>query len=94
VVSARNEQEIQSHFMDGVGDYFGVERFNSPDSYCLTNRELQIAELVAFGLTNAEIGAKIWITEHSVKQALKRIFRKLSVVNRTQMVAKLHNIGS
>lgn len=70
-----------------------VIKFNSPDSYRLTNRELQIAELVATGLTNAEIGAKIWITEYSVKQALKRIFRKLSVTNRTQMVARLQDIS-
>ena len=39
----------------------------------LTPRELQIAELVALGRTNAEIGIELWITENSVKQALKRI---------------------
>ena len=55
----------------------------------LTPREKQIAELVAQGLTNAEIGAKIWITENSVKQALKRMFRKLEVSSRAEMVAKL-----
>ncbi|MFB2917387.1 LuxR C-terminal-related transcriptional regulator [Aerosakkonema funiforme] len=55
----------------------------------LTPRELQIAKLVAQGLTNAEIGAELWITENSVKQALKRMFRKLDVSSRTQMVAQL-----
>lgn len=55
----------------------------------LTPRELQIAELVALGLTNAEIGNELWITENSVKQALKRIFRKLEVSSRAQMVAQL-----
>jgi DNA-binding CsgD family transcriptional regulator len=58
----------------------------------LTPRELQIAELVAQGLTNAEIGAELWITENSVKQALKRMFRKLDVSTRAQMVARLQNI--
>lgn len=57
----------------------------------LTPRELQIAELVAEGLTNAEIGASLWITENSVKQALKRMFRKLDVSARTELVAKLGN---
>jgi DNA-binding CsgD family transcriptional regulator len=56
---------------------------------CLTPRETQIANLVAKGLTNAEIGAKLWITQNSVKQALKRMFRKLGVSARTEMVAKL-----
>ncbi|MBD3563234.1 LuxR family transcriptional regulator, partial [Planktothrix sp. FACHB-1355] len=55
----------------------------------LTPRELQIAELVAQGRTNAEIGAELWITENSVKQALKRMFRKLNVSSRTQMIAQL-----
>jgi DNA-binding CsgD family transcriptional regulator len=56
---------------------------------CLTHRELQIAELVALGQTNAEIGSQLWITENSVKQALKRMFRKLEVSSRAEMVAQL-----
>ena len=55
----------------------------------LTPREVQIAELVAQGRTNAAIGAELWITENSVKQALKRMFRKLDVSSRAQMVAQL-----
>jgi DNA-binding CsgD family transcriptional regulator len=55
----------------------------------LTPRELQIAELVALGRTNAEIGTALWITENSVKQALKRMFRKLEVSSRAEMVARL-----
>ena len=55
----------------------------------LTPREIQIAELVAQGLTNARIGATLWITENSVKQALKRMFRKLEVSSRAEMVAQL-----
>jgi DNA-binding CsgD family transcriptional regulator len=55
----------------------------------LTARELQIVELVALGRTNAAIGQELWITENSVKQALKRIFRKLEVSSRAEMVAQL-----
>jgi DNA-binding CsgD family transcriptional regulator len=55
----------------------------------LTARELQIVELVALGRTNAEIGTELWITENSVKQALKRMFRKLDVCSRAEMVAQL-----
>lgn len=55
----------------------------------LTPREVQIADLVARGLTNAAIGKELWITHNSVKQALKRMFRKLGVSARTEMVAKL-----
>jgi DNA-binding CsgD family transcriptional regulator len=55
----------------------------------LTARELQIVELVALGRTNAEIGSELWITENSVKQALKRMFRKLEVCSRAEMVAQI-----
>lgn len=60
----------------------------------LTPRELQIAQLVAQGLTNAEIGTELWITENSVKQALKRMFRKLEVSSRAQMVGLWANQGA
>ncbi|MFW9258978.1 LuxR C-terminal-related transcriptional regulator [Nostoc sp. CALU 546] len=59
----------------------------------LTPREMQIASLVAQGLTNAEISAELWITENSVKQALKRMFRKLEVSSRAHMVAKLSTVS-
>ena len=54
-----------------------------------THREAQIANLVAQGLTNKEIGEGLWITENSVKKALKRMFRKLQVSSRAEMVAQL-----
>ncbi|WP_033366323.1 LuxR C-terminal-related transcriptional regulator [Mastigocladopsis repens] len=55
----------------------------------LTPRERQIADLVALGRANAEIGKELWITENSVKQALKRMFRKLKVSSRTEMIAQI-----
>ena len=55
----------------------------------LTAREQQIADLVALGKKNAEIGAELCITENSVKQALKKIFRKLEVSSRTEMATQL-----
>jgi DNA-binding CsgD family transcriptional regulator len=58
----------------------------------LTSREAQIAGLVAQGLTNAEIGAALWITENTVKQALKRMYRKLRVSSRAEMVAQMAGI--
>ncbi|MBD2777772.1 helix-turn-helix transcriptional regulator [Iningainema tapete] len=64
---------------------------NSINIQKLTPREIQIAQLVAQGLTNAEIGKALWITENSVKQALKRMFRKLEISSRAEMVARLYS---
>ena len=48
----------------------------------LTKRELEILHLVAQGLTNEEIGNKIFISEKTVKTHLANIFDKLQVNNR------------
>lgn len=61
----------------------------TPLSARLTARERQIAALVSLGKKNAEVGAELWITENSVKQALKKIYRKLEVSSRTEMAARL-----
>ncbi len=48
----------------------------------LTKREMEILRLVAEGLTNEEIGKKIYISEKTVKTHLTNIFDKLKVNNR------------
>ncbi|MDJ0706601.1 MAG: LuxR C-terminal-related transcriptional regulator [Leptolyngbyaceae cyanobacterium MO_188.B28] len=58
----------------------------------LTPRELDIVELVAQGLSNRAISQKLYISQDAVKQALKRIFRKIDVSARTEMVAKLKGV--
>jgi DNA-binding CsgD family transcriptional regulator len=63
--------------------------FSSAEIKLLTPREIAIAKLVAQGLTNAEIGKQLWIQENSVKQALKRMFRKLNISSRTSLVSLL-----
>lgn len=63
---------------DGVG---------SSPALSLTPRERQIAELVAQGLTNAQIGARLYISPETVKAALKGIFRKTGVSSRAQLAA-------
>ncbi|MBD2057500.1 LuxR family transcriptional regulator [Oculatella sp. FACHB-28] len=55
----------------------------------LTPREIDIAELVAQGFSNREIALKLNVSRDAVKQVLKRIFRKLDVSARAEMVAKL-----
>jgi DNA-binding CsgD family transcriptional regulator len=55
----------------------------------LTPRELQVAALVAQGLSNLAISQQLWISENTVKQSLKKIFRKLNVHNRAAMTHRL-----
>lgn len=48
----------------------------------LTERELEIAKLAALGLTNKEIGAKLYISVNTVKTQLKSVFTKLKITSR------------
>jgi DNA-binding CsgD family transcriptional regulator len=72
-----------------VNDKGGLQKIYKTPTNPLTSREMEIAHLVAQGLTNTEIGKRLWITENTVKQALKRMFRKLEVSSRAAMVAKI-----
>ena len=48
----------------------------------LSEREMEIARLAASGLTNKEIGEKLFISANTVKMALKSIYSKLSINSR------------
>jgi DNA-binding CsgD family transcriptional regulator len=52
----------------------------------MTPRELQILELMAEGLSNKEIGARLFVSENTVKTHLSRVFGKLGARRRTQAV--------
>ncbi len=51
----------------------------------LTEREVEIIDLVAEGLSNIEIGEKLFLTEGTVKNNLTRILQKLELRDRTQL---------
>ena len=63
------------------------------DSFGLTARELEILRLVAAGLSNARIAAKLWVTEQTVKFHLSNVYRKLGVGNRTEASHHAHVHG-
>jgi DNA-binding NarL/FixJ family response regulator len=59
-------------------------KLESADDPGLTEREIETVRLVAKGLSNAEVGRTLLVTEQTVKFHLSNIFRKLNVTNRTQ----------
>jgi DNA-binding NarL/FixJ family response regulator len=64
-----------------------------PDLLALTPRQREILELVARGLTNAEIARRLFLAEGTVKQHLRAAYKLLNVRSRVQAVKLLraHN---
>jgi DNA-binding NarL/FixJ family response regulator len=54
------------------------------DLRALTEREQEVLKLLATGLTNKEIGARLSLAENTVKNHLKNILAKLHLQNRVQ----------
>lgn len=52
----------------------------------LSEREYEIFQLMARGLSNAEIGSSLFISEHTVKSHVSKIFMKLQAKRRTQAI--------
>jgi DNA-binding NarL/FixJ family response regulator len=53
----------------------------------LTPRQRQVLELVAQGKCNKEVAASLGISEHTVEQHLRRIYKTLEVSNRVEASA-------
>jgi DNA-binding NarL/FixJ family response regulator len=54
----------------------------------LTSQELKVLRLVAEGLTNPEIGSRLYLSRHTVKEYLSHAMRKLEAANRIEAVRK------
>lgn len=59
----------------------------------LTAREVEILRWVASGLTNPEIGARLYLAPGTVKAHTAAIYRKLDVANRAEAIAKAKDLG-
>ena len=59
----------------------------------LSQRELEVLRLIGQGLSNQEIGARLFLALDTVKGHNRRIFGKLQVQRRTEAVARARELG-
>jgi LuxR family maltose regulon positive regulatory protein len=69
-----------------------VER-NKKEEMILTIRELEILSGMAEGMSNKEIGQRLFISAGTVKAHSAAIYRKLEVANRTEAIARAKDLG-
>ncbi|MGD9774716.1 LuxR C-terminal-related transcriptional regulator [Diaphorobacter sp.] len=66
---------------------------SSPPENCLSERENEILQLVASGLSNREIAQQLFLSRYTVESHVKRVYRKLAVSSRTGAVREARSRG-
>jgi pimeloyl-ACP methyl ester carboxylesterase/DNA-binding CsgD family transcriptional regulator len=93
-LDSRNHVLLESEpawqvFQHAVREFTGVRDASRPaDETPLTRRERNILELLRAGLGNQEIGARLFISEKTVRNHLSSVYRKLGVATRAQAIVK------
>ena len=87
---------VSGHIVHSPASVRAVNRGRPPvatEHSSLTQRELEILQLVASGATNSDIARQLWITQQTVKFHVSNVYRKLDVGNRTQACHYAHVNG-
>ena len=59
----------------------------------LSERELEVLQLLAAGKSNAQIADELYVTLHTVKKHITHILGKLGAANRTEAAARARELG-
>jgi len=81
-----------SHIMvllERVAEKHSLNYESVAERFTLSKREVEVVRLICEGCTNREIGEKLYISEHTVKDHIKNIMRKMEVASRNELVAVL-----
>lgn len=82
------------YLVDAVSQISTLRVVNTNGATLLTPREEQVVALVADGLGNRAIAAQLGLSEHTIKKYLFRIFDKLGVSSRVELVLYAVNSGA
>jgi DNA-binding CsgD family transcriptional regulator len=81
-----------SHVMvliEKVTEKHDINLKKAKSGFGLSAREIEIVALVSRGLSNKEIGSGLFLSEHTVKDHLKNVMRKMAVSSRSEIIAML-----
>jgi DNA-binding NarL/FixJ family response regulator len=80
-----NSEQMQ-YVIDSLSQVPSLHMVNSSGIRLLTPREEQVVALVADGLSNREVAHELCLSEHTIKKYLFRIFDKLGISSRVELV--------
>jgi DNA-binding NarL/FixJ family response regulator len=85
--------EQLNYILELISEVPSLRVLNSSGDNLLTPREEQVVALVAEGLSNRDIAHELNLSEHTVKKYLFRIFEKLGISSRVELVLYAVNNG-
>lgn len=88
-----NAEEL-GYIIDLISEVPSLRVLNSRGAALLTPREEQVVALVAEGLGNRQIARELSLSEHTIKKYLFRIFEKLGISTRVELVLYAVNNGN
>jgi two-component system nitrate/nitrite response regulator NarL len=88
-----NSRELR-YLLEALGEALPLRVIDARVAALLSRRELEVVRCVAEGLSNREIAQRLGLTEHTVKNYLFRIFDKLGVSKRVEVVLYAYSLGS
>ena len=80
------KSQEMSHILDALATAPALQALDAKGLNLLSKRETEIVECVAEGLTNREIAERLKLSRHTIKNSLFRIFDKLGVSNRLELL--------
>jgi DNA-binding NarL/FixJ family response regulator len=80
-----NSQHL-NYVLDALSEVPTLRVVNSNGRFLLTPREEQVVALVADGLTNRGVAVELGLSEHTIKKYLLRIFDKVGISSRVELV--------
>jgi DNA-binding NarL/FixJ family response regulator len=90
---ARGEVLVQPQLAGRLISRFGKQARSGYPQEMLTAREQEVLRLLARGLRNKEIAARLVVSERTVNFHLANIYQKLNVSGRTEALSKAHEQG-
>lgn len=85
--------EQLNYVMDLISEVPSLRVLDSRGTSLLTPREQQVVALVAEGLSNRQVAMELNLSEHTIKKYLFRIFEKLGISTRVELVLYAVNHG-
>jgi DNA-binding NarL/FixJ family response regulator len=88
-----NSKELR-YILEALGEALPLRVIDARGAELLSRREQEVVRCVAEGLSNREIAQRLGLTEHTVKNYLFRIFDKLGVSKRVEVVLYAYSLGT